>query len=179
MSRRKRLFQRGSGVEQALGVRTRGDADEVQALVRRQGARERRLAGAGVADDRDLAHRYGASEKSAKSKPGETTQATSVATSERPGAAVCHSSARTRYCPPAPSSQEKLATGDESKPPTVRSTGPPPCHSHSSSERTRCHAERSPGSSGNDTHVASDRSPRSVATVDGCRHVSRYQPPSG
>jgi hypothetical protein len=90
--------------------------------------------------------------KSSKSKPGETTQLTRTASPDA-GSADCQTPPGTSNCGrwPAATSMPRVndrdSTGASALPPKRRVRGPPACHSHTSSERTTCHWERSPPSS--------------------------------
>src|SRR5205085_1950114 len=94
-----------------------------------------------------------ASRQSAYSKPGTTTHATSTASSLA-GRAVCQTPPGTRRCgawsdvPSVPSTCSDGVPGPPgSSPPRPSTRGPPRWWIHSSSERTTCQAECSPGSS--------------------------------
>jgi len=118
-------------------------------------------------------------------RPARSGEVRSRATRRRPrgsphryGGAVCHSR-RAPGTPPGPSSHEKPATGASSLPPTVSSTGPPPCHSNSSSEANPVHATFARQQQ--ERHAGDERSGRhgECPQVDGVATSRGNQPPSG
>src|SRR5690606_12464049 len=125
------------------------------------GSRHRALPAAGV------------TRKSAKSKPGETTQLTTTSPWAR---AYCTASAGTTACGVRFSVGLPSSTSCSS---TMISTLPGPCHSHSSSEATVCGCEVSPSHNRYRIDVAVARLPQGRSTCCGLVQVRRYQPPSG
>ena len=95
---------------------------------------------AGAAGDQRDAH--GSSSKSAKSKPGETTQLTSASTSD--GTVRCQTPAGTSACGWSASTTALDSSDGFAPVPPTSSVTAPWWASHSSSEATLCHADDSP-----------------------------------